>query len=253
MFITTPEGLQIYYQVKGEGTALLLLHGWGGSSQNLHPLLNHFCRQFRVFSLDLPGFGRSSPPQQAWGSREYAQCLHQIQQQLGIERCHIIAHSFGGRIAIILAAQYPKTVSKLVLTGSAGLPPRRGPEYYLKVYLFKLSRQVLSLAGTSGQKMRQAIARRLGSTDYNSASPQMRSILVKMVNEDLTEFLPRIKVPTLLVWGENDRATPLAMGKLMNKLIPGSQLLVLPGAGHFAHLEKTAEFCAAASDFLGKD
>ena len=163
---------------------------------------------------------------------------------------HLLIMMLSNWTTIILAAQYPKTVSKLVLTGSAGLPPRRGPNYYLKIYLFKLSRQVLSLAGVSGQKMQQAIARCLGSADYHSANPQMRSILVKVVNEDLGELLSRIKAPTLLVWGENDQATPLAMGELMNKLIPNSQLLVFPGAGHFAHLEKAADFCAAATDFL---
>ena len=253
MLLTTPGGTQVYYEIKGEGETLLLLHGWGGNSQMLRPLLNYFCGRFRVISLDLPGFGRSSIPRQTWGSRQYAQCIRQIIRQLQLAPCHIIAHSFGGRIAIALAAQHPELVNKLVLTASAGLPPQRKLDYYFKVYLFKLSKKLLNLTGSSHEKLRRALAQRIGSADYISANPKMRSILVKVVNEDLTEFLPRIKAPTLLLWGENDQATPAAMGELMNQLIPDSNLIVFPETGHFTYLESPSEFCSATISFLGKD
>ncbi len=250
MLINTPEGVQVYYEVKGSGEPLFLLHGWGGSAQGLRPLLNHFSRDYRVFAFDLPGFGRSPAPQKTWGSCQYAQCIRQIQRQLNIKNCHVIAHSFGGRVAVILASKYPEGVNKLVLTGCAGLPPERGVAYYAKVYLFKFSKKVLNLAGPFGQKIQQSIAGRVGSADYNSAGEQMRAILVNVVNEDLTGFLPLIKAPTLLVWGEEDRATPLRMGQVMNKLIPDSRLVVYPAAGHFAYLEKLSGFCSAATDFF---
>lgn len=250
MLITTSSGLQVYYEVKGKGENLFLLHGWGGSSQGLRPLLNYFCQHFRVFSLDLPGFGRSNTPPEVWGSHQYAQCIHNIWQQLEIKNCNIIAHSFGGRIAIILATQYPGIIKKLVLTGSAGLPPHRGLDYYIKVYTAKLSKKILSVAGSTGKKLQETVLRLLGSSDYTSANPQMRAILVKVVNEDLSELLPQIKIPTLLVWGEKDTATPLVMGKTMNKLISDSKLIVFPSTGHFAYLEKSADFCFAANDFL---
>ena len=253
MLMSTRDGLQIYYEVRGEGEALFLLHGWGGSSRIMRPLLNHFCRRFRVFSLDLPGFGRSSTPPRAWGSRDYAQCIRQVQEQLQVTFCHLIAHSFGGRIAIVLASQYPRTVHKLILTGSAGLPPRRGLDYHLRVYSYKILKGLLSLAGESGKSLRQRLIRRLGSADYSSATSDMRPTLVKVVNEDLSAFLPHIKSPTLLVWGGKDHATPLGMGRRMRELIPEARLEVLPGAGHFAYQERLEEFCALADDFLSKD
>lgn len=249
MFISS-DGLKIYYEVKGQGEPLFLLHGWGANSQTMRPLLDFFSGDNRVYSFDFPGFGRSDTPPEAWGSQEYAALLYDIQRQLNIPKIDVIAHSFGGRAAIILAATHPESINKLILTGSAGLPPKRKPDYYIKVYFAKLCRNILSLFGEAGQKIYHKIIKMTGSSDYSSANPQMRKILVKVVNENLTDYLPKIHAPVLLVWGEADTATPLEMGQFMEKAIANSKLIVFPKSGHFAYLEKLGEFCELAANFL---
>ncbi|MBI5788373.1 MAG: alpha/beta hydrolase [Candidatus Schekmanbacteria bacterium] len=250
MFIITSEGLKVYYEVKGEGQPLLLLHGWGASSFGMRSLLEHFSARFKVYAFDLPGFGQSGEPVQTWGSREYADCIFQIRQKLGIGRAHLMAHSFGGRLAVILAAQHPELTDKVVLTGSAGLVPQRDLGYYVKIYSAKLGKGLLDLAGNPGKKLHRRLLSRLGSADYKSASVQMRAILAKVVNEDLSAFLPQIKAPTLLVWGDQDTATPLEMGRKMKQAIPASKLVIFSGHGHFAFIEKSGEFCRIVDDFL---
>ncbi|MDQ4065918.1 MAG: alpha/beta fold hydrolase, partial [Actinomycetota bacterium] len=104
--------------------------------------------------------------------------------------------------------------------------------------------------GGPGRALRDAAYRRLASTDYRDAGP-MRPILVKVVNEDLTRMLPSVKAPTLLVWGSNDDAVPLAHARKMEALIPDAGLVVFEGAGHFAYLDQSDRFCKVARHFLG--
>jgi pimeloyl-ACP methyl ester carboxylesterase len=92
-----------------------------------------------------------------------------------------------------------------------------------------------------------------GSSDYNNASPKMRAILSKCVNEDLCHLMPLIKAPTLLFWGENDTATPLTDAKRMEKLIPDAGLVTVAGAGHFSFLENPQLFERVLKSFLAKD
>jgi pimeloyl-ACP methyl ester carboxylesterase len=201
----------------------------------------------------MPGFGKSDEPRQAWGSDDYKDTVARFLDSLAIENPILIGHSYGGKVSIRLAAE--RSVNKLVLIDSAGIRPTRTMGYYLRVYSYKAAKAVLELpvvsslfAGTV-----ERFKSRMGSEDYRNASGVMRQTLVRSVNEDVRELLPRIKAPTLLVWGENDTATPVSDGRLMEKLIPDAGLVVFKNAGHFSYLDKLNDFLIVISEFLKKD
>lgn len=245
----TLHAIPLHYREAGSGPPVLLLHGWGSNADNFKFLERHLAADFRVLSLDLPGFGASPPPPAEWSLNDYIELVKDFLANLGIAAPAVIGHSFGGRIAICLGAQ--GSASRLILVDSAGVRPRRKPVYYLKVYSYKLAKRLLNLAP---QRLRgpmlEKLQQRFGSSDYRNAAPILRKILVKVVNEDLTALLPRIKVPTLLIWGENDTTTPVEQARVMERMIPDAGLVVLKGAGHYCFLDKPGEFNLIAAHFL---
>ena len=142
----------------------------------------------------------------------------------------------------------------MVLVDAAGVKPRRPLKYYIKVYSYKLSRRVyrMLLGAERAEKRLERIRARRGSADYAAASPRMRQILSRCVNEDLCHVMPDIKAPTLLIWGENDTATPLSDAKKMERLIPGAGLVSFPGCGHYSFLDNPGGFAAVLTSFIGK-
>ena len=123
-------GLETYYQVEGEGATVVLLHGWGTSGRSLEAVSAALADRFRVFRLDLPGFGWSHEPSSVWGSVDYAAHVQATLDALGVKRAAVLGHSFGGRVAVVLAATLPERVVRLVLVASAGVRPRRTLRIY---------------------------------------------------------------------------------------------------------------------------
>lgn len=244
-------GLDTYLTREGQGAPVLLLHGWGGSSQTLSCIVAALADAFCVHAVDLPGFGWSGPPALPWGSGEYAAHIERVMQQMGLPRAALVGHSFGGRVAIALAARHPGRVSRLVLVASAGIRPRRGAGYFLRVGAAKLAKRVFRppVWGATGGRVLSWLEGRVGSRDYRAAG-RMRPTLVKVVNEDLTPLLPTIQAPTLILWGDQDREVPLVAMETMAAGIPRSRLVVLPGAGHFLFLDMPEEFCRTLKEFL---
>lgn len=237
--------LNIFYKRVGSGYPVLLLHGWGGNADSFFPVLNHLRSRFEVYAVDLPGFGRSSIPPGVWGVEEYADMVYRFLRELKIDKAHIVAHSFGGRVAIVLSALHPEVVDKLVLVNSAGLIPKRSFKYYIKVYSFKLLKRIYTLLG----KDLEPLYERYGSKDYKEAG-ELRAIFKRIVNQDLRKYLPMIKAETLLVWGDQDRETPLYFGKVMEREIPNAKLVVFEGAGHFSYLDRLTDFNLLVYKFL---
>lgn len=247
------DGIRLHYHVSGQGYPVILLHGWGGSIQSFAPVHAHLEKDFTVYSLDMPGFGDSPEPPVIWGTKEYAELVEKFLHQLNIEKPIIMGHSFGGRLTIRLAAK--QIAKKIILVDSAGIPPKRGMGYYFRVYRFKCLKGILSIPGLHliKPKVLDWYRNKYGSSDYKETSGVMRGSFIQVVNEDLRPLLSEIKVPSLLVWGDNDTATPLSDGQLMEEKIPDSGLVVLKGTGHFSYLEKLGEFLLVIDSFLQKE
>ena len=228
----TIDGRCVRYIDEGQGPEVLLLHGWAAPAQTYRLIIDHLSSRCRVVAPDLPGFGGSEEPSEPWTVDDYVDFTLKFTAAVGLQAPVLIGHSYGGRIIIKLMNRpdLPFTVRRIVLMDAAGIKPKHKPSYYVKVYSYKAAKHLFpSLA----EKMRGKV----GSTDYKNASPVMRRTMVLALNEDLTPLLPGITVPTLLLWGENDTATPLSDGQLMEKKIPDAGLVVFKNAGHFAFAE----------------
>jgi pimeloyl-ACP methyl ester carboxylesterase len=245
------EGITIKYDEMGNGYPVLLLHGWGGSRASFAAVACHLAQSMRVFNFDLPGFGESESPQELWDTAHYAAMLEAFIKEHCEKPPVIIAHSFGGRLALHLGSK--GIPLKMVLTGCAGLKPHRGIDYYAKVYSYKAAKFGLSILG---KKKKEEILHkwrsRAGSSDYQNASGMMRQIFVNVVNENLRGLLKQIKAPTLLFWGKEDTATPFSDAKIMEAEIADAGLVAIEGAGHFAYLERLPQFLAVLNSFLAK-
>ena len=244
-------GLETFYQQEGQGRPVVLLHGWGASSQTLAGVAACLAPLFQVTSVDLPGFGWSQAPPRAWGVADYADHVRQLLDELRIPKATLLGHSFGGRIAIQLASRQPERVGRLLLVASAGVRPRRGPRYYARVGTAKALRRLLALPGLGGLggRLLSRWQAKVGSRDYLAAG-QLRPTLVKVVNEDLTPALALIQAPTLLLWGDQDHEVRRPAVDVMAARIPGARLRVFAGAGHFPFQDAPEAFCQAVREFL---
>ena len=237
---------------RGSGRPVLLLHGWGTSSELFAPILDALQTGRRLIVPDLPGFGATAEPDAPWSVHDYAAWCIALLDRLGVASCDLIGHSNGGRIGIVLAASHPGRVRRMVLAGSAGIRPPRTLRAAARVRSYKLLRAVeRSSALPAGlRSAARRSAERRGSADYRAASGVMRGTLVRLVNEDLRSMLPDIDLPVLLIWGDQDGETPLEDGRLMERLIPDAGLVVFEGSGHYAYLEQAARFCRIVDVFL---
>lgn len=251
---TIVDGLEINYREEGAGSPVLLLHGWGCNGGHWDPVLGTLKESHRVVAPDIPGFGESEEPPNTWGTKEYALFFEHFMRKLKMEQPAVIGHSNGGRIAIALAAK--GRAGKLILTDSAGIKPKRDISYYAKIYSYKAMKKVLSLPGFSEKKgeLLEKTRGKAGSDDYNAASEGMRRILSTVVNEDLTPLLEQIRVSTLLIWGSEDTATPLADGERMEGILKKNKvdcaLIVFNGRGHYAFLEEKQRFISVCQAFI---
>lgn len=248
--VATYDGVRIHWTEQGQGTPLVLLHGWGCEGKTLASIAAMTGHNHRVYSVDLPGFGESDEPPAVWGTDDYARCIASWMSDQGLIRPILLGHSFGGRISIILGSR--GLASKIILVDSAGIKPRRSITYYFKVYSYKLQRRIsqLILGRERSKALAQKALERRASADYLAASPRMRGILSRVVNEDLRSLLPHIDVPTLLIWGEDDTATPMRDARIMERLIPDAGLVSFAGCGHYSFLDNPAGFKAVINSFL---
>lgn len=245
------DGLNINYEFSGEGQIVLLLHGWGGRIESFKPVFEFLAQYYKVYAIDFPGFGNSQIPNEVWGVQDYAQMVKKTIDKLALGKVNIIAHSFGGRVSIVLSAKHPQMVDKLVLVDSAGIIKKRTVKYYVKVYSFKVLKNLyLCFTPKHEREVKlEKFYKKFGSSDYKDAG-NLRKIFVKTINEDLKHFLKDIKSETLLIWGENDYDTPVSYGKIMEKEIPDAGLIVFENAGHFSYLDKFNDFCVIVKKFL---
>lgn len=202
--------------------SIVALHGWGRTGIDFAPIV----AGHDAVAVHFAGFGITPAPPSAWGSPEYAADLVDALREFG--PTVIVGHSFGGRVAVRLAAEHPELVKGLVLTGVPLLrlqaPPKAATSYRLVRWLAK--------RGLVSQTTLEAQRRKHGSADYRAAQGVMRDVMVKVVGEDYRDDLARITAPVRMVWGEHDTSAPADAGQAASELIAGARFRVVPGAGH---------------------
>ncbi len=257
---------------------LIFLHGWGSNLRVFDTIISNIKSDYNIYALDLPGFGQSPEPLSDWSIFEYADMVKNFALNLNINNPIILGHSFGGRLGIILSSENSNThlnkndcsisipskpdtllygstnlsVRNLVLINSAGIIPKRSLSYKYKVGKYKIIKKIkdFKIIDFAFGDLISAYMSQAGSSDYRNASQRMKNILKKAVNEDLSGLMPHINIPSLLIWGDKDTATPLSDGKKMANLIPNSKLVVFENATHYSFLDKPIEFQNALLDFL---
>ena len=224
----------IFGEQLGLGTAkVLALHGWGRDHHDFDRLLVGAGEtSFGALAIDLPGFGSTPPPVSAWGTEQYARSIAVLLDEL-VDRPILLGHSFGGRVALQLAALYPERIGGLVLTGVPLSPPTtksRPPIGYRTVRFLHRSHLL-------GDKGLERARQRYGSRDYRSADGVMRDVLVRAVNERYEEVISKVTAPVQLVWGETDTVVPLEQAKLALAQFSNAHLSVLASVGHLVPTE----------------
>ncbi|MDZ7716694.1 MAG: alpha/beta hydrolase [Balneolaceae bacterium] len=254
----TYQSMPVNYHQLGEGKPLIVLHGWGSSSSVMMPLAKQLSHLRECFVLDLPGFGDTPEPSTSWHIDDYADMIESFIKDKFDEPVDLLAHSFGGRITLKLCARPSgkERIDKVLITGGAGMKPRRSASYYVKKYTAKLLKApFLILPSKQREKaldwLRNTSAwKALGSSEYAELSGVMRETFVKSVTEHLESCLPAIPHEVLLLWGRDDNATPLYQGERMEAGIKNAALVVIDNAGHYAFLDRPKHFASIAEAFF---
>jgi pimeloyl-ACP methyl ester carboxylesterase len=225
------------YRLEGAAPArvpeLVWAHGWGHSHGTLVPLAEAMRQRADSWLVDFPGFG-ASPPPGPWGTADYADAMAAWLGGLPARRRIWVGHSFGCRVGLQLAARHPDAVDALFLIAAAGLQPHHS----LMTRARRLPRRLafrMVRAMTPEGPARDKLRERYGSADYRAAGA-MRPVLVKAVNEDLSEAARAIRMPVVLVHGEGDTESPPEIATRLHALIPGSRLHLLRGFDHLSIL-----------------
>lgn len=227
---------------------IFVLPGWTSSTEKWRPFIKLAkAAGFNPVLLDIPGLTKKTD--KVWTLDDYREWLREKLDQEK-EKTVVVGHSNGGRIAIAFAARYPEKLKYLVLIDSAGIYHNEFP-IRLKRFVFcliaKMSKKI-----TSSEKLRSLLYKAARETDYKNATPQMRKTMINLISVDLTPQLSKITTPTLIIWGELDKSTPLSDGKLMHKLIKNSKLHIIEGAKHSPHYTHTEKVFRTIFSEIGK-
>lgn len=229
-----------YFQSENinKNNTLLFLHGWGSCAMHFVKTLEK-CENF--VAVDLPGFGNSEAPKTVWSLAEYAVFVEEFLKKLNFENPILAGHSFGGSVGIKYCARKSKC-QKLILIGSAGIR-KRNTEKTVFFIIAKIFGVLFSLPVLKALKdnARKSYYKMIDSEDYINAGI-LTETYKKVISEDLTPDLREIKTPTVLIWGENDKDTPLKDGELMQQLIENSKLFIIPDAKHYVFLDNEKDF-----------
>ena len=241
------DGYQICYKKSGTGSKVaVILQGWGTDLGVYDSIADTIQSEYTVLQFDFPGFGGSDEPREAWNVDRFADFFCRLMEQMEIKQASLIGHSYGGRVIIKLANRksLPFDITNIVLIDSAGIMPKHSFHQQMKVKRYKLLKKFFNFKVIYAlfPELIDDWRSRQGSADYKNATPMMRQCMVMAINEDLTHLLSGISQDTLLIWGDQDTATPIQDARMMDELIPNSGLAVLEGAGHFSFLEKPAIF-----------
>jgi pimeloyl-ACP methyl ester carboxylesterase len=242
--LTTFDNARIFGSRYGSGPpTVLALHGWARDHSDFDAM---FGGRLDGIALDLPGFGATPPPDEPWGSPEYAKAVLPVLSEMATPVV-VVGHSFGGRVAVHLAQRAKADIRALVLTGvplvGDGGAPRKPPRNV------RIAKRLAALHLVSDRRL-EAARQQHGSPDYRAAEGVMRPILVKLLHEDYSEALAAVRCPVELIWGMDDREVPLARAEKLVRMIPDARLTVYEDAGHLTPLTLPTELRAVVEQLL---
>ena len=200
----------------------LFLHGWGCNKNYMFPISK--LKNSNSLIIDLPGFEKNKYLCKPYFIDDYIEDIIIFLNNFDHKITHIVAHSFGGKLAVKLANLLK--VKGLILIAPSIYHKIRGPRYYLKVLTYKIIKHI---------KIFKKISNKMGSKDYRSLSPIMKKTMSNIINESVKDDIKKIKVPTILLFGDKDKITPVYLGKRIKRNISDSELIILKG-NHFAYL-----------------
>ena len=217
----------------------MLLHGYLSSKEAFLSQIEYFSKFYRVTAFDFLGFGGSRYLTSAFSVSDYANWTKELLLLLGVKKPHVIAHSFGCRVAVKMAAEHAGIFDKILLTGPAGVILKRGFSYRLKVKSYRIFRRFAP----------RFAERRFGSLEYRSLSPIMKESYKKIVNEDLRDNARKIKNEVLIVEGDVDTTTPLQEAQAYLQCFENGRIRMIKG-GHFAFVQSPLQFNLIAEEFF---
>ncbi|MCH8741942.1 alpha/beta hydrolase [Patescibacteria group bacterium] len=230
------QGLEVNYKIQGVESPLLILHGWGNSSDAWVSIQKILAEEgFKVIVPDLPGFGKSKTPKKYWNIDDYVWWLQSFIEKTKIRKpFFLLGHSFGGRIAIKFSVKYPEKIKSQILLDSAGIKSNLNFKQKTIFLLVKIGNYLFPKKSLVefGNIARNIFYKIIREKDYVKLNETMKGTIKKILNEDLLDFLPNIKIKTLLVWGKRDKMIPIKYAYLMKEKIPNSKLIILPDSGH---------------------
>jgi pimeloyl-ACP methyl ester carboxylesterase len=251
-------GLRIAYRMEGQGPPVVFLHGFFGD----HRVWRHqreLADEYTLVAWDAPGCGRSSVPPPTFRMEDYADTLAGFVEALGLDRPHVVGNSFGATLALALAIRHPAIPRSLVpADGYAGWSGSFPPEVVAQRLHQSLpdlelpAQQVVAkwMPGFVTEAAPPWVTDELGTIIAGFHPDGMRVMIRALAEADLREALPGLRSPTLLIWGERDVRSPLAVAEDLHARIPGSRLVVIPGVGHLSHVEAPDAFNAEVRGFL---
>lgn len=245
--------LKINYKVAGEGPALLVLHGWGGSSDSwtrIQRLLTE--KGFKVIIPDFPGFGKSVTPPNPWSVGDYLNFILKFLKTIKLDNFFLLGHSFGGRVAIKFAGQYPEKIQKLILCDSAGIKGKPGFKTKIIFLIAMIGNAVFTPKPLARFKdsARNIFYGFIRKKDYTKAKGTMKETIKKVLDEDLLADLVKIKINTLIIWGQKDKMVPVKYAKIFNEKIENSKLEIMPKVGHSPHIETPEKLAEIILKFI---
>lgn len=245
-------GLKANYKVGGNGPSLLILHGWGGSSDSWRKVIEYLENKFFVICPDFPGFGKSETPGNVWDLNDYTNWLHKLTENLNLDSFFLLGHSFGGRVAIKFSIFWPQKIKTLLLCSPAGIKQKWGIKEKFIWILALIGNAIFApkLMNRFKDKARHIFYKLIRNKDYAKANGTMREIMKKVIKEDLLPYLSEIKVKTFIIWGEKDNVVPAKDAYVFREKIKNSALEILPKVRHSPHLESPEKLSEVIKRFL---